>query len=108
MHVARSDDSSSLLPATGLQVEAFPDTVEVAEMVVDVRRLDDLIAVDEVPHPISMKIDVQGAELDVLRGASGLLRRCARSWSSAHSWSSIQGSLCLRTRSFLPASAAIG
>ena len=47
MHVARSDDSSSLLPATGLQVEAFPDTAEVAEMVVDVRRLDNLIAVDE-------------------------------------------------------------
>ena len=73
MRVARSDDSSSLLAATPRQLEAFPDTVEVDEIVVDVRRLDDLISAEDVSHPILMKIDVQGAELDVLRGASGLL-----------------------------------
>jgi FkbM family methyltransferase len=73
MHVARSDDSSSLLLATRRQVEAFPDTVEVDELVVDVRRLDDLIEVDDLSHPILVKIDVQGAELDVLNGAVGLL-----------------------------------
>jgi FkbM family methyltransferase len=73
MHVARSDDSSSFLAATPRQLEAFPDTREVEEQVVEVRRLEDLITAEEVSHPILMKIDVQGAELDVLRGASGLL-----------------------------------
>ena len=73
MHVTRSDDSSSLLAVTRRQIEAFPDTVEVDQVAVDVRRLDELISIADVSHPILMKIDVQGAELDVLRGASGLL-----------------------------------
>jgi FkbM family methyltransferase len=73
MHVARSDDSSSFLAATPRQLEAFPDTREVDEQVVEVRRLENLITEEGLSQPILMKIDVQGAELDVLRGASGLL-----------------------------------
>jgi FkbM family methyltransferase len=73
MHVARSDDSSSLLAATPRQLEAFPDTLEIDELVVEVRRLDDLITAEDVSLPILMKIDVQGSELDVLHGASELL-----------------------------------
>src|SRR5262249_40580825 len=57
MHVTRSDDSSSLLAATPLQTEAFPDTVEIDQAPVDVRRLDELIAAADVPAPILMKID---------------------------------------------------
>jgi FkbM family methyltransferase len=75
MHVARSDDSSSFLAATPRQLEAFPDTREVEEQVVEVRRLENLISEEDVSPPVLMKIDVQGAELDVLRGASGLLGR---------------------------------
>ena len=48
MHVARSDDSSSLLAATPRQLEAFPDTVEIDELVVEVRRLDNLITEEDV------------------------------------------------------------
>ena len=73
MHVTRSDDSSSLLATTRRQIEVFPDMVEIDQVAVDVRRLDDLITVDDVSPPVLMKIDVQGAELDVLRGASRFL-----------------------------------
>jgi FkbM family methyltransferase len=73
MHVSRSDDSSSFLGATPRQLEAFPDTREVEEQVVEVRRLESLIGEQDASPPVLMKIDVQGAELDVLRGASGLL-----------------------------------
>jgi FkbM family methyltransferase len=71
MRVGRADDSSSLLTPTPRQIEAFPDAVEVDQIPVDARRLDELSL--ELPPPILLKIDVQGAELDVLRGASGVL-----------------------------------
>jgi FkbM family methyltransferase len=73
MHVAQSDDSSSFLAATARQLDAFPETREVEEQVVEVRRLEELISAESASHPILMKIDVQGAELDVLHGASALL-----------------------------------
>jgi FkbM family methyltransferase len=39
----------------------------------DVRRLDDLVAEERLPPPDFVKCDVEGAELLVFRGASGLL-----------------------------------
>ena len=45
-----------------------------AGLVVPVVALDDLVADQKVPHPDYMKIDVEGAELQVLLGAESILR----------------------------------
>jgi FkbM family methyltransferase len=72
--VSRSDDSSSLLAMTSLQTTSFPGTGEAARTIVRTARLDGLIDPALLASPVLLKVDVQGSELGVLRGASGLLR----------------------------------
>ena len=71
LHVAGRDDSSSLLPIGRGQVHSFAGTHQVGERTVDVRRLDSFRGT--VQRPSLLKIDVQGGELDVLRGARDTL-----------------------------------
>ncbi|MEA2495161.1 MAG: hypothetical protein QOJ29_3072 [Thermoleophilaceae bacterium] len=74
MHVTRSDDSSSLLAPTERQVEAsLSGATEVGVTQVEVDRLDSILDIADIERPALLKIDVQGAELDVLRGAEGVL-----------------------------------
>jgi len=75
LHVTRADDSSSLLPTTELQIDTFPGTQVVGAMPVLTDRLDTLVPSTELMGPVLLKIDVQGTELDVLKGASGMLDR---------------------------------
>ncbi len=75
LHVTRADDSSSLLRTTELQVQQFPGTEIVEELSVATERLDTLIDRAELAAPVLLKIDVQGTELDVLRGAVDLLKK---------------------------------
>lgn len=72
-HVSASDDSSSLLPISNLQEETFPGTKQRRVERVKVRRLSDVVDPSDLLAPALIKIDVQGAELEVLLGVGELL-----------------------------------
>jgi FkbM family methyltransferase len=71
INVSRADDSSSILEITDLQDRLFPGTARVGTEVVAVSTLD--AEFDDVPPRTLLKIDVQGYELEVLRGGARLL-----------------------------------
>ena len=73
MQVSTADDSSSLLPIGPRYVTAFPGTAPRGTTSVRTVRIDHVI--NSVDTPCLMKIDVQGYELEVLRGAQELLPR---------------------------------
>lgn len=73
MHVSARMDSSSLRPITHRQTVQFPHTHEVGQEWVRVARLDETLTPRDLPAPALLKIDVQGGELEVLRGAAGVL-----------------------------------
>ncbi|MBI2619511.1 MAG: FkbM family methyltransferase [Ignavibacteriales bacterium] len=69
--------SSSILPITPRTVDAFPSTAKSVEEQVTVRALDELIGELSLKKEILMKVDVQGYELNVLRGAERSLPQIA-------------------------------
>jgi FkbM family methyltransferase len=75
LHVSRKSDSSSLLPILTSYTSAFPGTEESSRVPVETRTLDHLCDGKTLAGPLLLKIDVQGAELSVLRGAVQTLRR---------------------------------
>ena len=77
LHVSRRDDSSSLLPITPRQVAMFPGTDEVATADVRVAPLREFVSAGEIEPPALLKLDVQGFELEALRGCEDLLDRFA-------------------------------
>jgi FkbM family methyltransferase len=77
IHVSRQDDSSSLLPITPKQVALFPGTEETATAVVRVAPLREFISAAKIEPPALLKVDVQGYELQALRGCEDLLSRFA-------------------------------
>lgn len=66
----RSDSSSLLKPGAG-QFDAFRVRGR-RSITVPVRRPDECLDLAALPRPVLVKIDVQGAELDVLRGWTAL------------------------------------
>lgn len=77
LHLSGRADSSSLLPIGARQEELFPETRAVGEIEVIVERLDRFQTHWPGCSRLLLKLDVQGFELQVLRGAPETLRNCA-------------------------------
>jgi FkbM family methyltransferase len=75
LHISRRQDSSSLLPVGELQNRIFPGTEETGTVSVPVVRLQDVLRREDLGEAALLKIDVQGYELQVLKGAGELLRQ---------------------------------
>lgn len=75
INISASDDSSSLLPIGDLQVETFPGTGLREVIDVSVSTLDIQLEEEELRGPVFLKLDVQGFELEVLKGAKETLSR---------------------------------
>jgi hypothetical protein len=75
MHVSANSVSSSLLAPTQGQVAAAPESAQVGQESVRVRRLDDVVAEVGVSGALWLKIDTQGFEEQVLAGAPEVLER---------------------------------
>lgn len=76
LHVSREADSSSILPIGERQAALFPNTHEIGTLSVSVNRLDDYGERWQGRKDLLLKIDVQGFELSVLRGAVETLKKC--------------------------------
>lgn len=73
MIVAKASDSSSFFEPTNRQVAMYPKAAPVRRQDVRVERLDLIVQSCDLERPSLLKIDVQGAEMDVLSGAAGVL-----------------------------------
>jgi len=85
MNVAGRDDCSSLLPVAKL-AELHPDARMVGMESVKVGRLQDFVNPEELAGPALLKIDVQGFELEVLRGCGD--------WLNRFTWVYVECSFC--------------
>lgn len=74
MHISARDDSSSLLPISSLQAKMFPGTGEVETTIVRVAPLESFLRAEDIESPAMLKLDVQGFELEALRGCESLLQ----------------------------------
>ena len=75
MHVSGRDDSSSLLVISSKQGDLFPGTAETGRETVRVGRLSELIDRGGLERPALLKLDVQGFELEALKGSEDLLEQ---------------------------------
>jgi FkbM family methyltransferase len=77
MHVMHPDDCSSLLAPTAMQTAIFRGSEESGVATVALAPLDVFVSARELEAPSLLKVDVQGYELEALKGCAGLLDRFA-------------------------------
>jgi FkbM family methyltransferase len=75
IHISRHDDSSSLLPITQRQSDLFPGTAEAGTATIKAGPLHEFVKEEHIEVPALLKLDVQGFELEALRGCESLLHR---------------------------------
>lgn len=73
IHISKKDHSSSLLPITAVQQRLFRGTAERGTTTVRVGRLSEFMSADEVEQPAMLKLDVQGYEIEALKGCEEFL-----------------------------------
>jgi len=73
LHVSASDDSTSMLPISSVQTQLFPGTHEVRVEAVSIAPLADFISAESIKPPALLKLDVQGYELEALKGCKSML-----------------------------------
>jgi len=67
-------EASSPLKMTAKHAEAFPWSARMNSIKVPMMKLDSILPSLDLRHPVLMKIDVQGYELEVLKGAEETLK----------------------------------
>ena len=78
IHLSKFRDSSSFQKMLPAHTEAWPHTVIEANQAVRVSQLDDAVRPFRLKAPLLAKLDVQGHELQVIRGGRATLSQCQR------------------------------
>lgn len=73
MHVSKSDDSSSLYPISRTQSILYPGTEEKETVQIALEKLNNFIKAEDLQGRSLLKIDVQGYELEVMKGSEEIL-----------------------------------
>jgi len=73
MNISNREDSSSILEIGHLQNKIFPGTSKINEEKVYISPIDKLLETSNIHNPSLLKIDVQGYELEVLKGCKSIL-----------------------------------
>ena len=73
INLSKRDDSSSLLEIGNIQSSLFPGTESIGTQLVNVAQLSNFISCADIVRPAMLKLDVQGFELEALKGCISLL-----------------------------------
>jgi FkbM family methyltransferase len=76
MFTCPMDESNSLLKSTAILQDSWAKTRPTGQVQVEVSRLDDLLVREKAQGRLFIKVDVQGYEIELLKGATTALQQC--------------------------------